>query len=108
MLSSLSDLTGIDVSALPSFLQDTQGYMDILSQGVDFANLNDSLGIVIDQFANVAAAAGQMTGSVIGSTGIQLGTNTDTKTSAGTGDVSFIDTAHGKYGGLCKGLYFFL
>lgn len=91
MLSSLSDLTGIDVSALPSFLQDTQGYMDILSQGVDFANLNDSLGIVIDQFANVAAAAGQMTGSVIGSTGIQLGTNTDTKTSAGTGDVSFID-----------------
>lgn len=91
MLSSLSDLTGIDVSALPSFLQDTQGYMDILSQGVDFANLNDSLGIVIDQFANVAAAAGQMTGSVIGSTGIHLGTNTDTKTSAGTGDVSFID-----------------
>lgn len=91
MLSSLSDLTGIDVSALPSFLQDTQGYMDILSQGVDFANLNDSLGIVIDQFANVAAAAGQMTGSVIGSTGIHFGTNTDTKTSAGTGDVSFID-----------------
>lgn len=91
MLSSLSDLSGIDVSALPSFLQDTQGYMDILSQGVDFANLNDSLGVVIDQFANVAAAAGQMTGSVIGSTGISMGTNTDTRTSSGSGDVSFID-----------------
>lgn len=58
MLSSLSDLAGVDVSDLPSFLEETHGYMEKLSDGIDFANLNDSLSTVIDQFENVAAAAG--------------------------------------------------
>ena len=94
MLSSLSDLAGIDISALPSFLEDTHDYMEILSDGIDFANLDDSLSTVIDQFENVAAAAGMMTGSVIGSTGVSVGTDKSTKSSPGgsaSGNVSFID-----------------
>lgn len=94
MLSSLSDLAGIDISALPSFLEDTHDYMEILSDGIDFANLDDSLSTVIDQFENVAAAAGMMTGSVIGSTGVSVGTDKSTSSSPGgsaSGNVSFID-----------------
>ena len=94
MLSSLSDLAGVDVSDLPSFLEETHGYMEKLSDGIDFANLNDSLSTVIDQFENVAAAAGMMTGSVIGSTGVSVGTDKSTSSSPGgsaSGNVSFID-----------------
>lgn len=94
MLSSLSDLAGVDVSDLPSFLEETHGYMEKLSDGIDFANLDDSLSTVIDQFENVAAAAGMMTGSVIGSTGVSVGTDKSTKSSPGgsaSGNVSFID-----------------
>jgi len=94
MLSSLSDLAGVDVSDLPSFLEETHGYMEKLSEGIDFANLDDSLSTVIDQFENVAAAAGMMTGSVIGSTGVSVGTDKSTKSSPGgsaSGNVSFID-----------------
>ncbi|RJW31755.1 hypothetical protein DXC97_31465 [Lachnospiraceae bacterium TF09-5] len=94
MLSSLSDLAGVDVSDLPSFLEETHGYMEKLSEGIDFANLDDSLSTVIDQFENVAAAAGMMTGSVIGSTGVSVGTDKNTSSSPGgsaSGNVSFID-----------------
>ena len=59
---------------------------------VSYTHLDDSLSTVIDQFENVAAAAGMMTGSVIGSTGVSVGTDKNTSSSPGgsaSGNVSF-------------------
>lgn len=54
MLNALSELENVNLSSLTGYLTDTQEYMEILAKGVDFENLNNSLGSVMDQFSKVA------------------------------------------------------
>lgn len=75
MLNALSELENVNLSSLTGYLSDTQEFMEILAEGVDFENLNNSLGSVMDQFSKVAEAAGIMTGSVVGTTGVSVGKN---------------------------------
>jgi len=99
MLNALSELENVNLSSLTGYLTDTQEYMEILAKGVDFENLNNSLGSVMDQFSKVAEAAGIMTGSVVGTTGVSVGKNNGTNASpsqgSGNGNISFIDAVAG-------------
>ena len=99
MLNALSELENVNLSSLTGYLTDTQEYMEILAEGVDFENLNNSLGSVMDQFSKVAEAAGIMTGSVVGTTGVSVGKNNGTNASpsqgSGNGNISFIDAVAG-------------
>ena len=69
MISSMSDLANVDMSALPGYLEETQQYIDMLSNGIDFTNLNDSLSSTITGFENAAKAAGILTGAITGGGG---------------------------------------
>ncbi len=99
MLNALSELENVNLSSLTGYLSDTQEFMEILAEGVDFENLNNSLGSVMDQFSKVAEAAGIMTGSVVGTTGVSVGKNNGTNASpsqgSGNGNISFIDAVAG-------------
>lgn len=99
MLNALSELENVNLSSLTGYLSDTQEFMEILAEGVDFENLNNSLGSVMDQFSKVAEAAGMMTGSVVGTTGVSVGKNNGTNASpsqgSGNGNISFIDAVAG-------------
>lgn len=99
MLNALSELENVNLSSLTGYLSDTQEFMEILAEGVDFENLNNSLGSVMNQFSKVAEAAGIMTGSVVGTTGVSVGKNNGTNASpsqgSGNGNISFIDAVAG-------------
>lgn len=69
MISSMSDLANVDMSALPGYLEETQQYIDMLSNGIDFTNLNDSLSSTITGFEDAAKAAGILTGAITGGGG---------------------------------------
>ena len=69
MISSMSDLANVDMSALPGYLEETQQYIDMLSNGIDFTNLNDSLSSTITGFEDAAKAAGILTGAITGGVG---------------------------------------
>lgn len=69
MISSMSELANVDMSALPGYLEETQQYIDMLSNGIDFTNLNDSLSSTITGFENAAKAAGILTGAITGGGG---------------------------------------
>ncbi|HJA92491.1 MAG TPA: phage tail tape measure protein [Candidatus Eisenbergiella merdipullorum] len=69
MISSMSELANVDMSALPGYLEETQQYIDTLSNGIDFSNLNDSLSSTITGFEDAAKAAGILTGAIVGGGG---------------------------------------
>lgn len=69
MILSMSELANVDMSALPGYLEETQQYIDTLSNGIDFSNLNDSLSTTITGFEDAAKAAGILTGAIVGGSG---------------------------------------
>lgn len=69
MISSMSELANVDMSALPGYLEETQQYIDMLNEGIDFSNLNDSLSSTITGFEDAAKAAGILTGAIVGGGG---------------------------------------
>lgn len=66
MLDSLSKISGVDLSSLPNYLGETAEYIGMLSTGIDFSNMDDSLGGVIESFGKMAESAGLATGAIIG------------------------------------------
>ena len=66
MIASLSELANVDMSALPGYLEQTQQYIDMLNEGIDFSNLSESLSSTITGFENAATAAGILTGAITG------------------------------------------
>lgn len=85
MISSMSDLANVDMSALPGYLEETQQYIDMLSNGIDFTNLNDSLSSTITGFEDAAKAAGILTGAITGGVG---GGNSEEGSEGGKGKES--------------------
>ena len=69
MIASMSELANVDMSALPGYLEETQQYIDMLNEGIDFSNLNDSLSSTITGFEDAAKAAGILTGAIVGGSG---------------------------------------
>lgn len=67
-IDSLSQISGVDIGNLPDIFEETQKYIDMLGQGIDFTNLNSSLSDVINGFTKIADEAGVATGAVIGGT----------------------------------------
>ena len=65
-IDSLSQISGVDIGNLPDIFKETQEYIDMLGQGIDFTALNSSLGGVIDGFTEIANNAKLATGAVIG------------------------------------------
>lgn len=66
LLASLSALTGVDMSALPDALEQTQQYIDQLNQGIDFTNIDSSLSGIVSKFDETARKAGIATGAIVG------------------------------------------
>ncbi len=66
LLASLSELTGVDMSALPDALEQTQQYIDQLNQGIDFTNIDSSLSGIVSKFDETARKAGIATGAIVG------------------------------------------
>ena len=67
-IDSLSQISGVDIGNLPDIFEETQKYIDMLGQGIDFTALDSSLGGVIDGFTEIANNAKIATGAVIGGT----------------------------------------
>lgn len=67
-IDSLSQISGVDIGNLPDIFKETQEYIDMLGQGIDFTALDSSLGGVIDGFTEIANNAKIATGAVIGGT----------------------------------------
>lgn len=67
-IDSLSQISGVDIGNLPDIFKETQEYIDMLGQGIDFTALDSSLGGVIDGFTEIANNAKLATGAVIGGT----------------------------------------
>lgn len=65
-IDSLSQISGVDIGNLPDIFKETQEYIDMLGQGIDFTALDSSLGGVIDGFTEIANNAKLATGAVIG------------------------------------------
>lgn len=65
-IDSLSQISGVDIGNLPDIFEETQKYIDMLGQGIDFTALDSSLGGVIDGFTEIANNAKLATGAVIG------------------------------------------
>lgn len=65
-IDSLSQISGVDIGNLPDIFKETQEYIDMLGQGIDFTALDSSLGSVIDGFTEIANNAKLATGAVIG------------------------------------------
>lgn len=91
MLDSLSKISGVDLSALPGYLSETAEYINMLSTGIDFSNMDESLGGVIDSFGQMAESAGHATGAIIGggftasSTGTSKGEGSQSSGGQGAG-----------------------
>lgn len=83
MISSMSELANVDMSALPGYLEETQQYIDTLSNGIDFSNLNDSLSTTITGFEDAAKAAGILTGAIVGGSGGSSGEGGNSEGSKG-------------------------
>lgn len=66
LLASLSALTGVDMSALPDALEQTQQYIDQLNQGIDFTKIDSSLSGIVSKFDETARKAGIATGAIVG------------------------------------------
>ena len=66
MIASMSELANVDMSALPGYLAETQQYIDMLNEGIDFSNLNDSLSSTVTGIEDAAKAAGILTGALLG------------------------------------------
>lgn len=86
MLDSFSKLSGVDLSTLPNYLEETAEYINMLSTGIDFSNMDESLGGVIDSFGKMAESAGHATGAIIG--GGFTSSSGSTGTSKGEGSQS--------------------
>lgn len=86
MLDSLSKISGVDLSTLPGYLSETAEYINMLSTGIDFSNMDESLGGVIDSFGKMAESAGHATGAIIG--GGFTSSSGSTGTSKGEGSQS--------------------
>ena len=67
-IDSLSQISGVDIGNLPDIFKETQEYIDMLGQGIDFTNLDASLSGVISGFTKIADEAGIATGAIIGGT----------------------------------------
>lgn len=67
-IDSLSQISGVDIGNLPDIFEETQKYIDMLGQGIDFTNLDASLSGVISGFTKIADEAGIATGAIIGGT----------------------------------------
>ena len=67
-IDSLSQISGVDIGNLPDIFKETQEYIDMLGQGIDFTNLDASLSGVISGFTKIADEAGKATGAIIGGT----------------------------------------
>lgn len=91
MLDSLSKISGVDLSTLPGYLSETAEYINMLSTGIDFSNMDESLGGVIDSFGQMAESAGHATGAIIGggftasSTGTSKGEGSQSSGGQGAG-----------------------
>ncbi len=69
-IDSLSQISGVDIGNLPDIFKETQEYINMLGQGIDFTALDSSLGGVIDGFTEIANNAKVATGAVIGSAAV--------------------------------------
>lgn len=83
LLASLSALTGVDMSALPDALEQTQQYIDQLNQGIDFTNIDSSLSGVVSKFDETARKAGIATGAIVGGVSGVGATGSDSTTQQG-------------------------
>ncbi len=83
LLASLSALTGVDMSALPDALEQTQQYIDQLNQGIDFTNIDSSLSGVVSKFDETARKAGIATGAIVGGVSGVGATGSDSATQQG-------------------------
>ena len=66
MIASMSELANVDLSALPGYLEQTQQYIDMLNEGINFEALNESLSGTITGIEDAAKAAGVFTGAILG------------------------------------------
>lgn len=66
VLDGLSKLADIDMSNIPSFLSEMQGYIDSIS-GMDVTALSDGLNDVSDGFSNIADSASSAASAISGS-----------------------------------------
>lgn len=66
MIASMSELANVDLSALPGYLEQTQQYIDMLNEGINFEALNESLSGTITGIKDAAKAAGVFTGAILG------------------------------------------
>lgn len=83
LLASLSALTGVDMSALPDALEQTQQYIDQLNQGIDFTNIDSSLSGIVSKFDETARKAGIATGAIVGGVSGVGATGSDSATQQG-------------------------
>lgn len=83
LLASLSALTGVDMSALPDALEQTQQYIDQLNQGIDFTKIDSSLSGVVSKFDETARKAGIATGAIVGGVSGVGATGSDSTTQQG-------------------------
>lgn len=83
LLASLSELTGVDMSALPDALEQTQQYIDQLNQGIDFTNIDSSLSGIVSKFDETARKAGIATGAIVGGVSGVGATGSDSATQQG-------------------------
>lgn len=83
LLASLSALTGVDMSALPDALEQTQQYIDQLNQGIDFTKIDSSLSGIVSKFDETARKAGIATGAIVGGVSGVGATGSDSATQQG-------------------------
>ena len=83
LLASLSALTGVDMSALPDALEQTQQYIDQLNQGIDFTKIDSSLSGIVSKFDETARKAGIATGAIVGGVSGVGATGSDSTTQQG-------------------------
>lgn len=83
MIASMSELANVDMSALPGYLAETQQYIDMLNEGIDFSNLNDSLSSTVTGIEDAAKAAGILTGAILGGTSEEGGEGSGNSGGAG-------------------------